>query len=182
MADIAILRYDEFYYNHGQKAMRFIRQKTMRETASVEVIFPILPQMQVILERIANKPHKSALIFDIIKEDTTEERTKELVYLENSNVTDRMEVIIKLIDMGEKPSPTWCRHSYATNMRDAGVPTEYISTMMGHTSTSGRATTLNYLSRYSMDVMVTNNSKLLSRSKQYHTKEALLIRLMEMDK
>ena len=182
MADIAKLRYDEFYYNHGQKAMRFIRQKTMRETAGVEVIFPILPQMQVILERIANKPHKGALVFDIIKEDTTEERTKELVYLENSNVADRMEVITKLIDMEEKPSPTWCRHSYATNLRDAGVPTEYISTMMGHTITSGSATTLNYLSRYSMDVMVTNNSKLLSRSKQNQTKEALLNRLMEMDK
>ena len=54
--------------------------------------------------------------------------------------------------------------------------------MMGHTITSGSATTLNYLSRYSMDVMVTNNSKLLSRSKQNQTKEALLNRLMEMDK
>ncbi len=30
MADIVKLRYDDFYYNHEQKAMRFIRQKTMR--------------------------------------------------------------------------------------------------------------------------------------------------------
>lgn len=68
MADIAKLRYDEFYYSNGQKAMRFIRQKTMRETDGVEVIFPILPQMQVILDRIACKPHKGALVLDIIKE------------------------------------------------------------------------------------------------------------------
>lgn len=68
MADIAKLRYDEFYYSNGQKAMRFIRQKTMRETDEVEVIFPILPQMQVILDRIASKPHKGALVLDIIKE------------------------------------------------------------------------------------------------------------------
>jgi len=43
-------------------------------------------------------------------------------------------------------------------------------------------TTLNYLSRYSMDMMVANNSKLLSRSKQDQSKEALLNRLMEMDR
>lgn len=30
MTDIVKLRYDKFYYNHKQKAMRFIRQKTMR--------------------------------------------------------------------------------------------------------------------------------------------------------
>ena len=182
MADLAKLRYDEFYYNHGQKAMRFIRQKTMRETDGVEVIFPILPQMQVILDHIANSPQKGRLVFNIIKDGTTVERIKELVYLENSNVADRMEVITSLIGMEGKPTPTWCRHSYATNLRDAGVSTEYISTMMGHTITSGSATTLNYLSRYSMDMMVANNSKLLSRSKQDQSKEALLNRLMEMDR
>ena len=54
--------------------------------------------------------------------------------------------------------------------------------MMGHTITSGSATTLNYLSRYNMATMVKNNSKLLCRGKQDHSKEALLNRLMEMDK
>ena len=37
-----------------------------------------------------------------------------------------------------------------------------ISTMMGRTMNSGSATTLNYLSRYNMTTIVTNNSKLLS--------------------
>ena len=182
MADLAKLRYDDFYFNHEQKAMRFIRQKTMRETDGVEVIFPILPQMQVILDKIAQKPQSGALVFDIIKNSTIEERVKELVYLENSNVADRMEVITSLLGMKEKPTPTWCRHSFATNLRDAGVPTEYISTMMGHTMTSGSATTLNYLSRYNTETMVAYNSKLLSHSKQEQTKEALLNRLMEMDR
>ena len=93
-----------------------------------------------------------------------------------------MEVIASLIGLEEKPTPTWCRHSYATNLRDTGVPTEYIPTMMGHTMTSGSTTTLNYLSRYNMDTMVAYNSKLLSRSKQEQSKEALLNRLMEMDR
>ena len=117
MADIAELRYDDFYYSHGQQAMRFVRQKTMRETDGME----------------------------------------------------------------ERPTPTWCRHSYATNLRDAGVSTEYISTMMGHTMTSGSATTLNYLSRYNMATMVTNNSKLLSTKDKSQKKAELVERLMEMD-
>ena len=181
MADIAKLRYDEFYYNHGQKAMRFIRQKTMRETDGVEVIFPILPQMRVILQRIANKPQKGALVFDIIKENTTEERIKELVYLENSNVADRMEVITTLIGMVEKPSPTWCRHSYATNLRDASVPAEYISTMMGHTITSGSTTTLNYLSRYNMATMMAYNSRLLRDGEEDKKREEIMEELNGFD-
>jgi integrase len=182
MADIVKLRYDDFYYNHEQKAMRFIRQKTMRETDGMEVIFPILPQMQVILDRIARKPQRGALVFDIIKEGMTETRIKEIVSCENANINARMENVAKMLGMEERPTPTWCRHSYATNPRAAGISTEYISTMMGHTITSGSATTLNYLSRYSMDMMVANNSKLLSRSKQDQSKEALLNRLMEMDR
>ena len=181
MADLAKLRYDDFFFNHEQKAMRFIRQKTMRETDGVEVIFPILPQMQVILDRIAQKPQNGALVFDIIKDDTTEERIKELVYLENSNVADRMEVITPLLGMKEKPTPTWCRHSYATNLRDAGVPTEYISTMMGHTITSGSATTLNYLARYNMETMLAYNSKLLADKAEDKKREDILEKLKEMD-
>ena len=180
MADIAKLRYDEFYYSNGQKAMRFIRQKTMRETDGVEVIFPILPQMQVILDRIDCKPHKGALVLDIIKEGMSEERIKALVYLENSNIANRMEVIAPLVGMEEKPTPTWCRHSYATNLRDAGVPTEYISTMMGHTVTFGSATTLNYLSRYNMATMMAYNSKLLNNGEE-EKKEEILEKLKGMD-
>ena len=54
--------------------------------------------------------------------------------------------------------------------------------MMGHTITSGSATTLNYLSRYNMVTMMENNSKLLANRKKAHSKEALLNRLMEMDR
>ena len=102
----------------------------------MEVIFPILPQMQVILDRIARKPQRGALVFDIIKEGMTETRIKEIVSCENANINARMENVAKLLGMEERPTPTWCRHSYATNLRDAGVSTDYISTMMGHTMTS----------------------------------------------
>ena len=139
------------------------------------------PQMQVILDRIARKPQRGALVFDIIKEGMTETRIKEIVSCENANINARMENVAKMLGMEERPTPTWCRHSYATNLRDAGVSTEYISTMMGHTMTSGSATTLNYLSRYNMATMVTNNSKLLSTKDKSQKKAELVERLMEMD-
>ena len=182
LADLARLRYDDFYFLHGKQAMRFIRQKTMRETNGVEVIFPILPQMKVILDRIANKPKQGALVFNIINEGMGEERIRTIMSNENTNIAQRMEVLAELAGLEEKPTPTWCRHSYATNLRDAGVSTEYISTMMGHTITSGSATTLNYLSRYNMTTMEANNSKLLTRRKHDQSREALLNRLMEMDR
>ena len=42
-------------------------------------------------------------------------------------------------------------------------------------------TTLNYLSRYNMATMVTNNSKLLSTKDKSQKKAELVERLMEMD-
>ena len=92
-----------------------------------------------------------------------------------------MEVITSLIGLEEKPTPTWCRHSYATNLRDTGVPTEYISTMMGHTMTSGSTTTLNYLSRYNMDTMVAYNSKLLADKAEDKKREEILEELNGLD-
>ena len=56
-----------------------------------------------------------------------------------------------------------------------------ISTMMGHTIISSSATTLNYLSRYNMVTMVTNNSKLLSTKDKSQKKAELVERLKEMD-
>ena len=53
--------------------------------------------------------------------------------------------------------------------------------MMEHTMTTGSATTLNYLSRYNMATMVTNNSKLLSTKDKSQKKTELVERLMEMD-
>lgn len=181
MADLALLRYDDFYYQQEQKAMRFIRKKTRRESDGMEVIFPILPQMQVILDRIANKPQKGGLVFNIINEGMTDERITAVVACENSNIADRMEVITEMIGMEEKPSPTWCRHSFATNLRDAGISTEYISTMMGHTITSGSATTLNYLSRYNMETMMSYNSNLLRDAKKDKKREEIMEELKGLD-
>ena len=88
--------------NNGAKRGR--QEERRKEHGRLHVVAPVEFRLRygLKLNKVVNKV--------IIKEDTTEERIKEFVYLENSNVADRMEVITMLIGMVEKPSPTWCRY------------------------------------------------------------------------
>ena len=77
---------------------------------------------------------------------------------ENSNVKDR---IIKIChealnwDKSICPSGTWCRHSFATNLHNAGVDMDYISESMGHAS-SDHAITQIYIEHYPIDIQMQN--------------------------
>lgn len=72
--------------------------------------------------------------------------------------------------MDVEPTPTWCRHSFASNLIQCGVPKDYISQSMGHSS--GTTTTDNYIDRYSHAQMVDYNSRLLA-DPQERNKEKL---------
>lgn len=162
LADAARLKYDDFYFSQGKRLMCFIRHKTHKTTArKTEVVFPILPEIRAILDRIALPESEDGMVFNIIKERMTEQRKDEVIAQMNSNIRDRIRNVCKYLGIKQEPSPTWCRHSFATNLRDAGIPIEYISSMMGHTVSSGSSTTLRYLSDYNEATMITNNSKLL---------------------
>ena len=48
-----------------------------------------------------------------------------------------MAKIAELLKMEQRPSPTWTRHSFATNLNNTGhVPYKYINDSMGHSSSS----------------------------------------------
>ena len=134
LADAARLRYDDFYFSQQKQLMCFVRHKTHNTTArKTEIIFPILPEIRVILDRIANAETPNGLVFNILSGIKDEQRKDELIAQENSNIRDRIRNVCKYLGIPYEPSPTWCRHSFATNLRDAGIPIEYISSMMGHT-------------------------------------------------
>lgn len=59
----------------------------------------------------------------------------------------------------ERISGTWARHSFATNLRNAGVDMQYISESMGH-STQKTVTQL-YLSSYPLNKQFEYNRRLL---------------------
>ena len=79
---------------------------------------------------------------------------------ENSNVQDRVIKICQdVLHWEVRPSGTWCRHSYGTNLAHARVEEKYISESMGH-STS-KSITDRYIAQYPLETQFEYNSKLL---------------------
>ena len=67
-----------------------------------------------------------------------------------------MEIVAKLLGLEQLPTPTWARHSFATNLNNSGrVPYKYISDSMGHSS-SGDITS-NYIGTYPLEKMLEVN-------------------------
>lgn len=169
LRDVLKLRYDNYYFQHDKKQLHFQRQK-VRERSGAKVIFPILPEMRVILERHGEPETRDGLVFGYLKEflsqkgrrsdDKDNEREeRRLTALYNSTIGDRMKSVAKAVGLEVEPTPTWCRHSFASNLIQAGVPKEYISASMAH---SEGDTTSNYIDRYSYAQMIDYNSRLLA--------------------
>ncbi len=183
MADAGRLIYDNYYYKTDGKAFRFNRKKTSRRSADgSEVIVPIIPPLQYVLDEIAAPPTRDGFVFpDILKGAETEELRRKYTVQENSNVKDR---VIKIChealhwDESICPSGTWCRHSFATNLHNAGVDMDYISESMGHAS-SDHAITQIYIEHYPLEIQMENNSKLLNIG-ETSERDALLAKLTNM--
>ena len=78
----------------------------------------------------------------------------------NKYIRKHMSKIAGLLKMEQNPSPTWARHSFATNLNNTGrVPYKYISDSMGHSS-SGNITS-NYIGAYPLEKMLEYNTYLL---------------------
>lgn len=162
LRDVINLRYDDFYFSHNREQFRFVRQKVAKRT-DAEVVFPVLPQMRTILNRQALPEERGGLVFGYLlgrvgKIDDEEERRLTALY--NSTIRERMKSVAKAVGLDVEPTPTWCRHSFASNLIQCGVPKDYISQSMGHSS--GTTTTDNYIDRYSYAQMLDYNSRLLA--------------------
>ena len=79
----------------------------------------------------------------------------------NRYIREHMAKVAKLLDMEQTPSPTWARHSFATNLSNSGVvPYKYISDSMGHSG--GGDITSNYIGAYPLVKMLEYNHYLLN--------------------
>lgn len=138
LVDLAMLRYNQHYYDSNARILQFVRHKThnkAHEGAGMEVIIPIIEPVKEILDAYAAKPQPNALVFpfllgDALKEDEVKQRNK--IKQEGKNIADRMKKVAESLGWTQSPTGTWCRHSFATNLNIAGVPMEYISEAMGH--------------------------------------------------
>ena len=162
LADEGRLKYNHTYFAEGGKAFEFLRKKTSARSNSMsQVIVPIIEPLKVILDEIAAKPEKDVYVFPQIFHGIEDEGIRrKLTVQENSNIKDRLNRISKeVLHWDKQPSGTWARHSFATNLKLAGVEEMYISESMGHSI--GNDITAGYQDQYPLGIRFMNNARLL---------------------
>ena len=163
--DLALVRYDDYFDISQHKALRFLRHKTKdhSETGS-EVIIPIIPPLQKILDELAAPAKKGSLVFPFLLGegiDPDSKKARDKIHQENHNVADRVKKIAKILGWEVEPSSTFARHSFATNLSRAKVPMDYISFAMGHSLGNKGQITKRYISPYPIEEQMQYNSYLL---------------------
>jgi len=180
LADTLRLEYDGWYFATHGKQLRFLRHKTReRNEDASEVIFPITPEIKKILDKYANEPKQGQRVFPIMSQGITPDKEIWVIQRYNKYIRKHMEIVAKLLGLEQLPTPTWARHSFATNLNNSGrVPYKYISDSMGHSS-SGDITS-NYIGTYPLEKMLEYNAYLLKESKPADNKAELLELLRSM--
>lgn len=151
LVDLALLRYNQHYYDSNARILQFIRHKTHKEAndgSGKEVVVPIIEPLKEILLAYAAMPAPNALVFpfllgDTLKKDQMSQRNK--VKQEGKNIADRMKKVAQSLNWTQSPTGTWCRHSFATNLNTAEVPMSYISEAMGHSVGNSGMITKRYM-------------------------------------
>ena len=172
LADTLRLEYDGWYFSTHGKQLRFLRHKTKdRNRDASEVIFPVTPEIQKILDRYANVPKLGERVFPIMSKFLSADKETWVIQRYNKSIRKQMAKVAKLLGMKEKPTSTWARHSFATNLNSTRVvPDRYISDSMGHSS-SGDITS-KYIGAYPLKKMLEYNAYLLNEIEDDENKEA----------
>lgn len=130
VADLISLKFSDI--QNGE--ISFIRKKTKDRTRDVKRIYAaITPEMYSIINKWGNDPKKSVYIFPFLKPGDSawehEKKKKNLTKLINK----RMKMIGEKLNLG-KITTYVARHTYATVLRNEGIPISIISPMLGHSS------------------------------------------------
>ena len=165
LADLARLTYNDYYIKSNGTSLLFNRNKTKERTDNEsEVIVPIIEPLRYIMDEIAEPCEKHERIFPYILNDAIKENNvARRIQQGNQNIKKHIRKLTQSLRWEIEPSPTWCRHSFATNLAHQGVPMQYISESMGHSV--GKSVTMGYINQYPHEMQVQYNSKLLSLQK-----------------
>ena len=175
LRDLCILRYDKLYFTTNKSSLRFIRHKTAERTAQ-ETEFPILPELRIIIERQGCKEKPNGLVFPYLALAIGDEKEEicQTAFVGHV-IRKRMRNVAEALDWPFVPTPTWARHSFATNLIQSGVPKDDVAWAMAHADNS---VTGNYIAAYSQQQMKSYNSLLLHQRTQG---EELLAKLAMLD-
>lgn len=123
----------------------FVRQKTERTSATVKDIYASLtPEMKQIIKRWGNEPNPDSYIFKCLNEAMDAVKRKKYTKDFTKRINKRMKLIGKALGI-EGISTYTARHSYATILKNKGVPIAFISESLGHNDLK---TTESYLASF----------------------------------
>ena len=174
--DLALLRYNRFYFDSNKTAFQFIRHKSESETVDgegMEVIVPIIEPMQAIIRMYAAEPVLNGLVFPFLMGDAygrDSQAQRDRIHQENKNISHRLKKFADKIGWTINLTGTYARHSFATNLHAAKVPREYISDAMGHSLGNRGQITMRYISPYTIEERKEYNNLLLGITEKEATK------------
>ena len=117
-----------------------------------------------------------------MSDEITPEQEVWVIQRYNRYIREHMKKIADMLGMEQKPSSTWARHSFATNLNNSGVvPYKYISDSVGH-SGNGDITS-NYIGTYPLAKMLEYNLYLLNEEQKntatFVDKKAALLEMLK---
>ncbi|MDO9152304.1 MAG: site-specific integrase [Paludibacter sp.] len=136
----------------------FYRKKTIGTTKKkIEIIAPILPEMQMLIAKWGNAPSAKGFIFPFLNGSSTEIEYKAQIHnvirLTNKNIK-KVTKELNLPDI----STYNCRHSYTTILAKLRTPESYIDQATGH---SQKSVTQGYIGKYNKKERIKYNSLLI---------------------
>lgn len=166
-ADLARLRYDDFYLLNKGEAFLFYRTKTRDRTVSPNgIVVPIIPELRTVIGEIGVPYERNGLVFPFILQGArTEAEQRHRIAKWHSINNQYLKMVAKeMMGLDISLSETWARHSFATVLSHAEVPTDYISDSMGHSQ--NRSITHKYIGRIPLEKAKAYNSLLLKNEKE----------------
>jgi len=158
LADAAYLRYGGDYIESGGKIFVFERRKTEGRSQQ-EVVIPITPYLKAVLDALGSVPIDGELVFPfLLGTALTPEKQRARVAQGNEDVRDDLRQLTTALGWTVRPSGTWARHSFISNLTFEGAPEHYIKEAVGHAI---RSVTDNYRDVYPLELQMKYNSLLL---------------------
>jgi len=142
----------------SDKEIYFYRKKTIGTTKKkIEIVAPILPEMQTIIDKWGNAPSAKGFIFPFLNDSNTEIEFKKQIHnvirLTNKSIK-KVTSALKLPDI----STYNCRHSYTTILAKLRTPESYIDQATGHAIST---MTKGYIGKYTKQERIKYNSLLI---------------------
>ena len=140
-------------------AITFLRAKTQRTKKQKLITVPMLPQLQAIVDKWANKENRpDNYLFPVLWEGATPQDIYKRVQQFVKSINHYLSGIAVVYGIDANITTYVARHSFATVLKRSGASIEYISESLGHKDLK---TTENYLAGFELEKMKEINLNLI---------------------